>query len=200
MAVAVTLSLVGCSSSDPEPAATGEAPTTTASPFFAARPSPEPTVDEIDYRSVRIFWSDTTRDDAPQRIRNAAQAPNVIRRLSRLPLQSTLRSVRDDAALNDAVLAVLAGPGVDEAAAGLAAPLGGFEGMVSAEIERGVATIVLSGTCSTGRNAITVADLVAATALDLDEVDAVKVIDGDGETERPGGRTSSLPRCRAGRS
>ncbi|HZW01832.1 MAG TPA: hypothetical protein VFF55_09730, partial [Candidatus Deferrimicrobium sp.] len=61
----------------------------------------------------------------------------------------------------------------------------------------GVASLTLAGGCRGGGKAITVADQVMATLKPFPGIDWVKVYDRAGQTQRPFGRSDSIPDCLA---
>ena len=61
----------------------------------------------------------------------------------------------------------------------------------------GVAHLSLVGGCRGGGDVITVADEIMATLEPFPEIEWVKVYDRSGQTQRPFGRSDSIPDCLA---
>ena len=68
----------------------------------------------------------------------------------------------------------------------------GFEGLT---VEDGVATLKLKGGCTNEGGVHSIYDLIVPTLKQFDEIDAVKVLDPEGETQNPDGKGDSRPAC-----
>jgi hypothetical protein len=88
-----------------------------------------------------------------------------------------------------------AGPTPAEERAGLRLVLSGSTSFSGLTVSGGVARVRLVGGCRSGGSVVTVAGSVLPTLHQLPGVDAVKLLDPAGRTERPTGRTDSVPEC-----
>jgi Fe-S cluster biogenesis protein NfuA len=97
---------------------------------------------------------------------------------------------------------LFAGPTPPEAETGLQPPTfpsltarSGATGFTGLSIRDGIARVRLTGGCSSGGSTVTIADEIMPTLRQFDTVDYVKIYDPSGRTERPTGRTDSIPEC-----
>jgi hypothetical protein len=97
---------------------------------------------------------------------------------------------------------LFAGPTPLEAEEGLLPPRfpsltarSGATGFAGLSIVDGIARVRLTGGCSSGGSTVTVADEILPTLRQFDTVDFVKIYDPAGRTQRPSGRTDSVPEC-----
>ena len=88
-----------------------------------------------------------------------------------------------------------AGPTAAEYRAGLRHLASGSTGFRMLSITNGVARVRLTGTCSSGGSTVTVAGEIMPTLRQFPTVDYVKIYDQLGRTERPTGRSDSIPEC-----
>jgi hypothetical protein len=88
-----------------------------------------------------------------------------------------------------------AGPTPAEERAGLRLVLSGSTSFAGLSVRDGVASVRLVGGCRSGGSTVTVAGSVLPTLRQLPGVVAVKVPDPAGRTQRPTGRTYSVPDC-----
>ncbi len=113
-------------------------------------------------------------------------------------LALTTRSVPVADQASGALLRLWAGPTEDERAGGLRFESSRTKGFSDLRVSaRGVASLTLAGGCRGGGKAITVADQVMATLKPFAGIDWVKVYDRSGQTQRPFGRSDSIPDCLA---
>jgi hypothetical protein len=113
-------------------------------------------------------------------------------------LALTTRSVPVADQASGALLRLWAGPTEDEAAGGLRFESSRTKGFRDLRVSaRGVASLTLAGGCRGGGKAITVADQIMATLKPFPGIDWVKVYDRSGQTQRPFGRSDSIPDCLA---
>lgn len=90
---------------------------------------------------------------------------------------------------------LFAGPTQAEAAKGLrflASKATGFSGLT---VRDGVARVHLTGRCGSGGSTVTVADEIVPTLKQFPAIRWVKIYDAAGTTERPTGRSDSIPEC-----
>jgi len=97
---------------------------------------------------------------------------------------------------------LFAGPTSEEAEAGLLPPTfpsltarSGATGYKNLRITNDIARVKLTGGCDSGGSTITVADEIMPSLRQFPNVDFVKIYDPSGETERPHGRSDSIPTC-----
>jgi len=88
-----------------------------------------------------------------------------------------------------------AGPTLAERAAGLRFVGSGATGVSKVTIKNGVARVYLTGSCASGGSTFTIANLIRPTLKRLPSIDYVKIYDAAGHTERPTGRSDSIPTC-----
>ena len=87
------------------------------------------------------------------------------------------------------------GPTPAEKAQGLEVVLSGSTGFSKLTIEDGVARVYLTGKCNSGGATYTIGNLIFANLAQFPEIRWVKIYDENGQTETPGGQTSSIPFC-----
>ncbi len=87
------------------------------------------------------------------------------------------------------------GPTPEEQAEGLALVLSGSTGFSDFRVEEGVAHIFLTGQCNSGGSTYTIGNLIFANLSQFPEIQWIKIYDENGETEVPGGQSSSIPFC-----
>lgn len=90
---------------------------------------------------------------------------------------------------------VFAGPTAAEKRTGLTNVLSKATGFSNLRIASGVAHVRLTGGCSSGGSTATIAGQIVPTLKQFGSVRAVKIYDPSGRTERPTGRTDSIPEC-----
>ncbi|GIH21858.1 hypothetical protein Aph01nite_01680 [Acrocarpospora phusangensis] len=90
---------------------------------------------------------------------------------------------------------LFAGPTQGEAAAGLRFVGSGATGFSKVTINNGVARVYLTGGCSSGGSTFTVANEINPTLKQFASVRWVKIYDPAGHTQRPTGRSDSIPAC-----
>jgi hypothetical protein len=90
---------------------------------------------------------------------------------------------------------IFAGPLPREDADGLRLLLSKATGYGGLRVSSRVARVRLLGGCDSGGSTVTVAGEIQPSLRQLSTVDAVKVYDPSGRTERPAGRVDSIPTC-----
>jgi hypothetical protein len=116
-------------------------------------------------------------------------------------LALTTRSVPVADPVSGALLRLWAGPTAEELAGGLRFESSRTKGFRDLRVTaRGVARLTLTGGCHGGGKAITVADQIMATLKPFPEIEWVKLYDRSGQTQRPFGRSDSMPDCLAAAS
>ncbi|MBI3287765.1 MAG: GerMN domain-containing protein [Chloroflexi bacterium] len=106
------------------------------------------------------------------------------------------RRVSAHGPLHESILAELfKGPTDEERARGLELITSGSTGFSRITIDDGIARVYLTGECNSGGATYTVANLILANLLPLDNIDYVKIYDQAGETEVPDGPSNSIPFC-----
>ncbi|MEW9534685.1 hypothetical protein [Microbispora sp. NPDC049125] len=90
---------------------------------------------------------------------------------------------------------LFAGPTREEQAAGLRFTDSHATGFSKLKIRGGVAHVHLTGDVRSDGATFTVADEITATLKRFPAIRWVKIYDADGRTERPAGRTDSIPEC-----
>ena len=111
-------------------------------------------------------------------------------------LAPVMRTVPRGAKARSAMKRLYAGPTASELAAGLAFVDSGTTGTRDLRVNaRGVARVTLRGPCDSGGAAVTVGDEIKATLRSRPAIDWVKILDRDGTTLYPKGRSDSLPAC-----
>ncbi|WP_182882340.1 GerMN domain-containing protein [Microbispora sp. H10949] len=103
------------------------------------------------------------------------------------------RPVVAPATARGALQRLFAGPTRAEYAAGLRFVASGATGFRSVVVRGGVAHVRLTGAVGSGGSAFTVADEIMPTLKRLPGVHWVKIYDARGRTERPAGRSDSIP-------
>ena len=91
--------------------------------------------------------------------------------------------------------ALFEGPTAHERGDGLRFVDSGASGIADLRVTDGTARVRLKGGCSSGGSTFTIADEVAATLRQFEDVVAVKIYDPDGTTERPDAPGDSIPIC-----
>jgi hypothetical protein len=108
------------------------------------------------------------------------------------------RSVPLTSPASGALMRLWAGPTAEESAAGLRLETSRTKGFRDLRVSAaGVAHLSLAGGCQGGGDVITVADEIMATLKPFPEIKWVKVHDRSGQTQRPFGRSDSIPDCLA---
>jgi hypothetical protein len=105
------------------------------------------------------------------------------------------RPVIPPAVATGALQRLFAGPTAAEQARGLRLVASGATGFSYLSISGGVARVRLTGTCSSGGSTYTIADQIMPTLKQFRSVHWVKIYDSKGRTERPYGRSDSIPEC-----
>lgn len=106
------------------------------------------------------------------------------------------RQVPADRLLSESILTELfKGPTAEERARGLELVTSGSTGFSRVTIENRIARIYLTGECNSQGATYTIANLILANLLPLDNIDYVKIYDQSGETEVPEGPSNSIPFC-----
>lgn len=157
-----------CSSGDDgaaETTTTGAAATSTT-----ARPVP----------TVQVFFVD-------QDAFNIGRPPYAV------PVEREIPSGADPA--RAALDALFDGPTEEERAAGLVLVASEATGIARLRIEKGTAHVHLASGCSSRGSTLTVAEEIVPTLLQFEEVQAVKIYDPEGRTERPDEPGDSIPEC-----
>lgn len=90
---------------------------------------------------------------------------------------------------------IFAGPTTSEYAAGLRTLRSGATGFTKLRISSGVARVQQTGGCSSGGSTVTIAGQIMPSLRQFSTVDYVKIYDPSGQTERPSGRSDSIPEC-----
>jgi hypothetical protein len=111
-------------------------------------------------------------------------------------VRSQLRVVPSGAQASALLNQLMAGPTNAERARGLRLVRSGSADFTHLSITRTrVARLWLWGGCRSGGSTFTIADLIRPTLKRLAAVDYVKIFDPSGHTERPYGRSDSIPTC-----
>lgn len=105
------------------------------------------------------------------------------------------RRVLPPATARGALQRLFAGPTQAEYARGLRFVSSGARGFSNLSITDGVARVRLTWRCDSGGSTFTVANLIVPTLKQFSSVQWVKIYDPQGRTERPTGRTDSIPEC-----
>jgi hypothetical protein len=136
---------------------------------------------------------DTTFETVPVSVYFVDQ-PNV--RIGRQPYVSAVRRpVIPPAVAAGALQRLFAGPTATEQMAGLALVRSRATGFTALSISGAVARVRLTGGCDSGGSTITIADEIVPTLKQFPTVSWVKIYDPAGHTERPTGRSDSIPTC-----
>jgi hypothetical protein len=110
-------------------------------------------------------------------------------------VSSVLRPVLPNAPATGLMDRLFAGPTTSEYGAGLRLERSSATGFAGLSISGLVARVRLTGGCSSGGSTFTVADEILPTLKQLANVEFVKIYDRFGRTERPTGRSDSIPFC-----
>ncbi len=108
---------------------------------------------------------------------------------------TTTRRVPTPALMRGALTALYAGPTDYDRPAGLVFVSSESTGFTRLRLRNGVARVQLTGGCDSGGATFTVANEIIPTLKQFGSVKAVKIYDPAGTTERPRGRTDSIPTC-----
>ena len=95
----------------------------------------------------------------------------------------------------NAVWQLLKGPGPKEETEGLTLMKSGSEGFQNFAIEGTTATLSLRGGCDSGGSTITVYDHIEKTLKAFPEIEHVKLLDAEGNTQNAEGEGDSRPAC-----
>lgn len=106
-----------------------------------------------------------------------------------------LRPVRPGTPATGVLDRLFAGPLPSERAAGLRLLRSRATGFADLVVDDGVATVRLTGGCSSNGSTVTIAGEIMPTLRQFPTVDWVKILDPDGNTEAPTGDTDSIPAC-----
>lgn len=109
--------------------------------------------------------------------------------------RGVLRPVPAASPARVALLRLFAGPTAGEYAKGLRFVSSGATGFKGLSIRKGVARVTLTGGCASGGSTFTVAGEITRTLKQFSSVRWVKIYDPSGHTERPSGRSDSIPTC-----
>ncbi|MBG0831979.1 GerMN domain-containing protein [Planomonospora sp. ID67723] len=90
---------------------------------------------------------------------------------------------------------LFAGPTRAEYARGLRFTGSKVTGFSRLTVKNGIARVHLTGRCTSGGSTFTVADQITPTLRQFPSVRWVKIYDAAGRTERPAGRSDSVPEC-----
>lgn len=105
------------------------------------------------------------------------------------------RRVPTPAVTRGALSALYAGPTDYDRPSGLTFVASDSTGFSDLRLRKGIARVRLVGGCDSGGATFTVANEITPTLKQFASVDAVKIYDPQGHTERPRGRTDSIPTC-----
>ena len=108
---------------------------------------------------------------------------------------TVLRRVPTSAVARGALTALYAGPTDFDRPAGLSFVASESSGFTRLRVRNGIARVRLTGGCDSGGATFTVANEIMPTLKQFTRVDVVKIYDPRGETERPRGRSDSIPTC-----
>jgi len=90
---------------------------------------------------------------------------------------------------------LFAGPTAAEYASGLRLVASAATGFAGLSISGAVARVTLNGGCASGGSTFTIANEIAPTLGQFAGVSGIKIFDPAGQTEQPGGQSSSIPAC-----
>lgn len=90
---------------------------------------------------------------------------------------------------------LFAGPLTSEHANGLRLLRSEATGFSHLTINNGIARVRLAGGCDSHGSTVTIAGEIKPTLRQFASVDRVKIYDPQGNTERPTGRSDSIPEC-----
>ncbi len=136
-------------------------------------------------RVVIDVRNDYARTRVPVYLTNAATAET----------RAVWRYVPSGAPATGALHRMFAGPTAGEAAAGVSNTLSGATGFRNLSITAGIARVQLTGGCSSGGSAFTIANQIGDTLSQFSTVQWVKILSPSGQTGSPTGNTDSLPEC-----
>jgi len=156
------------------PKAKSKAKTKAKSKAKAKKPPPE-----VEKTSAKVFFLDKTAVES-------GKGEAVV---------SVDREVGVKNPPRNAIWTLFKGPEASEAEAGLMLAKSGATGFEGLTVEDGVATLKLKGGCSNEGGVHSIYDLIVPTLKQFDEIDAVKVLDPEGETQNPDGKGDSRPAC-----
>lgn len=105
------------------------------------------------------------------------------------------RRVPTPAVMRGALSALYAGPTDYDRPSGLTFVASDSTGFSDLRLRKGIVRVRLVGGCDSGGATFTVANEITPTLKQFASVDAVKIYDPQGHTERPRGRTDSIPTC-----
>ncbi len=108
---------------------------------------------------------------------------------------TVVRRVPTPAVLRGALTALYAGPTDYDRPAGLTFVASDSSGFARLRLRNGIARVRLTGGCDSGGATFTVANEIVPTLKQFASVDVVKIYDPRGRTQRPRGRTDSIPTC-----
>ncbi len=108
---------------------------------------------------------------------------------------TVLRRVPTPAVLRGAMTALYAGPTDYDRPSGLSFVSSDSSGFTALRLRNGIARVRLTGGCDSGGATFTVANEIVPTLKQFASVDAVKIYDPAGTTEKPHGHTDSIPEC-----
>jgi len=115
--------------------------------------------------------------------------------LGRGVIQPAARPVIRPATASAVLQRLFAGPTPAELARGMQFVASGTTGVTRVTVRDGVARVYLAGACDSGGSAITVADEITPTLMQLTSVQWVKIYDSAGDTQTPDGDVDSIPAC-----
>ena len=115
--------------------------------------------------------------------------------LGRGVIQPAARPVIRPATASAVLQRLFAGPTPAELARGMQFVASGTTGVTRVTVHDGVARVYLAGACDSGGSAITVADEITPTLIQLTSVQWVKIYDSAGDTQTPDGDVDSIPAC-----
>lgn len=125
----------------------------------------------------------------------ATRVPVYFTNTATAETRSAWRSVPSAAPATGALHRMFAGPTAAEQANGVSNTLSGATGFTALRIADDIARVQLTGGCSSGGGAFTVANQIDATLSRFPTVRWVKIYSPDGRTGSPTGNTSSIPAC-----
>lgn len=105
------------------------------------------------------------------------------------------RRVPIPAVARGSLSALYAGPTDFDRPAGLTFVRSGSSGFTDLRLRNGIARVRLTGGCNSGGATFTVANEIVPTLKQFPSIDVVKIYDPRGRTQRPRGRSDSIPIC-----
>lgn len=105
------------------------------------------------------------------------------------------RRVPVPAVLRGSLSALYAGPTEFDRPSGLTFVASESSGFTGLRLRNGIARVRLTGGCDSGGATFTVANQIVPTMKQFPSVDVVKIYSPSGRTERPRGRSDSIPTC-----